>query len=366
MTLLQVKKQLDPTRVSPSRLNSYVSCGIAFHLKYVQDVPPERSGSAALFGSVMHKALEFWGQDRSRDLTQLVRDAWVSETVWDGKPTAVTRFLKEYQQISVQVIKAEHAARTKWEADPRNKGKKSQAPRMTKYFKESEAARKLNAMLARWLDTLNEESPWKFSDRDPLPSLYDESLVVSKRYAHTLWHLPNIVHSEFEISEAWRGFTLTGYIDFIEPLIDRDTKELLGVGIGDYKTYRKEPAEHKDWRQVVMYDAAVRSLVARGAIELPWDIDKVPLYVGIDYVRGAGQWFDENGKPTSRRYWQIADGDYERLERELNAYKAGVEGNVYLPAEKNRNPDFCDYGENCCLRSTSVAGGSALPVEVNI
>lgn len=47
-------QQFDPRRISPSRVNALVSCGIAFRMKYVEGLPEEVSGSSALFGSVIH------------------------------------------------------------------------------------------------------------------------------------------------------------------------------------------------------------------------------------------------------------------------------------------------------------------------
>jgi hypothetical protein len=115
----------------------------------------------------------------------------------------------------------------------------------------------------------------------------------------------------------------------------------------------------------VIYDAAIRSLVARGALQLPIDIDSVPLLVGVDYVRWTPEWKDDEGNPfPSRRFWQVTEADYERLERELNAYSNTVDGGNFLPAEKGRNPNFCDYPETCCLRNTLAAGGESTPVEV--
>jgi hypothetical protein len=236
---------------------------------------------------------------------------------------------------------------------------------MTAEWKKSAVAKDINALMGRWWDTLTRESYYRFNEFDPLPKLYDESLVLAKRYEQRWKHLPNAIHSEMEVNEPWRGFTLNGYIDSIELLLHPETKELQGIGVLDYKTYAKAPAEFKDWRQVVIYDAAIRSLVARGALQLPIDIDSVPLLVGVDYVRWTPEWKDDEGNPfPSRRFWQVTEADYERLERELNAYSNTVDGGNFLPAEKGRNPNFCDYPETCCLRNTLAAGGESTPVEV--
>ena len=357
-------QKFDPRRISPSRVNSLVSCGVAFRMKYLEGLPEELSGSAALFGSVIHLALEKWAvreidlstgemkEGRSQNLLHLMRQAWLD--FGDEKAPVISEFIRAYQEISAEVIRAEHAAKVAWEAMPRNKGKVSKAPRMTKEFKESEAAKKLNALYARWQKRLNEESFYRFKEEfDPLPKLYDESLVIAKRYQARWGHLPPAYHAELGFEEPWRGFTLHGYIDSIEPIIDRETGEQIGVGIIDYKTYAKEPAEHKDWRQVVMYDVAYRSLVERNAVPALPEGQK--LLIGIDYVRLG-----------TRSFWEVGPADYDRLERELTAYVNTVEGGNFLPAEKGRNPDYCPYPSSCCLRNCVGAGGETKTVEVNL
>lgn len=322
--------EFTPTQISPSRVNSYVSCGQAFKMRYIDGLPEERSGSAALFGTVVHHALERWALNREQSLVTLVAQAWMAVT--EGTPVA--DFIRAYQSISVECMKAEKAARDTWEADKRNAGKKSKAPRMTKYFKESDAAKKLNRLLAEWIPKLNAESPWQFSEFDPLPSLYDESLVAAKRYAIKWRSLPPALYTEFGFTVEWEGFQLKGYIDCIEPVVSPEG-ELVGILVLDYKTYRAVKSEAKDWRQTCLYDVAIADLKARGVLDLP----DVPVYVGCDYFR-----------LTERRDWLMTPADHAKLLDELQMYSRGVAAGVFLPAEKNRNPDFCDYPSNCCLR----------------
>lgn len=334
----------DPVRVSPSRVNAYLSCGVAFEMKYVQGLPEQVSGSAALFGSVVHKALETWSMDRSLDLVRLMAEAWLEVT--DG--TTVADFLKEYQGISIKVMQAEKQARELWEADPRNKGKVSKAPRMTKYFKESSPAKELDAMLARWVDKLNEGSPWKFSEYDPLPSLYDESLILGKKYAARWGHLAPALHAEFGFTVMWEGFELHGYIDTLEPLFGEEGN-VAALIVNDYKTYKKEPPEQKDWRQAAIYDVAVRDMIARGVIDLPGVTEKTPLVICIDYVR-----------MLERKYWQLTKADHAQLLKELRMYRAGIDNSIFLPASKNSNPDFCAYPDQCCLRTKGEGCGQRI------
>lgn len=351
----------DSTRVSASRVGSLMKCGIAFKLQYLDGVPEEVSGSAALFGSVVHKALEHWSPDRKQDLLPLMRAAWREETA----ETSVRPFLEAYEPLSAKIVRAEHECRQAYE---KRAGKPSVNIHMAKEWKQHPVSKELTRFFATWLPRLEAGSPWRFTERDPLPSLYNESLVLAKRYEAKWKHLPPTVHTEFKFEEPWRGFTLRGYIDTIEPLIARESAEVYGIGVVDYKTYRKAPAaqldsdldsgdgaELKDWRQLVMYDVVVRQLVGRGQLPLPYDLDKYDLLIGIDYVRTG-----------ERRFWRVTEADYDRLERELKAYKAICDGEAFLPADKNANPDFCPFPSQCCLRSTAAAGGGAVRVEVSL
>ncbi len=327
-------------KVSPSRVNAYVTCGVAFHKKYIERIPEQASGSAALFGSVLHEALEKWAGNRKElDLVTLTAQAWMTV----GKGTPVTGFVAAYQSISIRAMQEEKKIRDAWAA----RGKESKAPRMTKDWKDSQVAKDINRLLAQWIPKLNEGSPWSFNERDSLPSLYDESLIVAKRYQDRWRHLPNALVVEFGFDVMWNDFQLHGYIDFIEPVVVEG--ELIAYLIGDYKTYGKEPAEQKDWRQVCMYDVAVADLRSRGLFPID---DDTPIVICADYVRLG-----------TRKYWTMTPLDHEKLLSELTMYAAGIDGGVFLPAEKGRNPDYCPYPEDCCLRTKG--DGLAIPYDLD-
>jgi hypothetical protein len=278
--------------------------------------------------------------DRSRDLVSLTAQAWFDET----KGTVVSEFIGAYQRINIEVMKAEEEARVAWEAEPRNKGKTSKAPRMTKHFKDSDAAAKLRRLLAVWIPRLNVESPWAFTASDPLPSLYDESLRLSKRYAKLRAGLPNSISTEFGFDIEWEGFNLVGFIDNIEPIVsDDDHGELLGYGIIDYKTYRQEPSPQKDWRQGVVYDIAIEQLAWDGYLGLK---PGLPRYVIFDYPR-----------LEIRRDYLYGPADRSKFLDELKMYELGVTNGVFLPASKHTNPDFCDYGPTCCMNTRGEGCG---------
>lgn len=334
-------RPFDPTRVSGSRLNSYVSCGTAFHRHYIEKIPEQKSGSAALFGNVFHSALEKWGLNRTQSLVTLVAQAW-HDVAMD---TPVAEFILAYQKLSLPAMRLEKEIRDDW---PRtHKGAESKAPRMSKQWKESQIAKDISSLIRAWAPAINEGSPWRFTESDPLPSLYDESLILAKRYALRWKHLPPVLHSEFGFNVEWRGFHLTGYIDAIEPLFG-EGGELERLLITDYKTYKQSPPEAKDWRAAVMYDIGLQSLREVGIFDVP----DVPIIVCMDYCR-----------LLERKYWTVGDEDRDKLAEELKMYQAGVTNGVFLPAEKNRNADFCPYPDNCCLKTRGP--GTATPVEID-
>ena len=340
-------QEFSPYKVSPSRVNSYLSCGVAFKMKYIEGIPEQMSGSSALFGSVMHEALEKWALNRQQDLVPLMASAWLSVT----EGTSVNDFIGAYQAVAVEVMQAEKQAALDFVM---KNGRETKAVRMTSSFKQSAAAKMELDLLASWLPRLEAESPWRFTERDPLPALYGESLKLAKSYAEKYRHLPAAIVTELGFDVEWRGFILNGYIDAIEPIYDDETDEMTGIGILDYKTYAREPAPMKDWRQMVMYDVAMRALPDRDVLPA-WLSESIregiDILVGCDYTR-LGE----------RKFWRITEKDHEDLHNELTMYTSGVKAGVFLSAEKNRNPDFCPYPENCCL--TTRGEGSSIPVEV--
>ena len=334
----EIERHFDSSVIHSSSVQSLTQCGIAFEMRYVQGLPEEKSGSAALFGLVMHRALEWWATDRSQSLLLLVEVAW-AEMV-EGTPLAA--FLGEYAAFSKDAIRLEAKIKKDWAAQ----SKESKAPRMTKVFKESSVSRAINELLMRYAPAM-EGSPWRFHEKDPLPGLYDESLVLAKRYESRYKHLPPVLYAEIKFAVPWRSFTLKGTIDSLE-LLRGPRGEPSALLITDYKSYRHEPSEHKDYRQMVMYSVAV-SIMRE---ELGIDPD-LPLYVGCDYLRLG-----------TRTYWEMGPADFDRLERELIVFRSTCDQKLFLPAEKGRNPDYCPFPSHCCLTSTSAAGGRAQTVEV--
>lgn len=342
------REPFDPAFISPSRVGALAACGIAFKMHYVDRLPEETSGTAALFGLVMHSALEHWGVDRSQSLTTLVRQAWDRTT----QDTPVQAFVRAYAPLSVEAQATKQRIVDKRAAD----GIETKVVTMTKAWKESSIARQVEQFTSSWLPKL-ERSPWRFTERDPLTGLYDETLQLAPKYETRWRHLRPVLFAEQKFHFEWRGFVLRGVIDAIEPLYDRTTDELLGLGLTDYKTYVKDPADLKDWRQLAIYRIALAELLLSGQIELPsWFIlGQTPVYFGLDYVRLG-----------YRDYKRLGPADTERLERELRNYRAIVEQELWMPAEKGRNPDFCGYPSRCCLRNCVEAGGQAVSVELNL
>ena len=331
-------REFNIKRVSPSRIGAYADCGEKFRLKYIEHVPVETMGSAALFGKVVHRARETWVLDRSKNLIELMERAWPEEL--RDEPT-LSAFITEYQAISRKACRLEEEIRR---ARP-----EIRAPRMTKDWKQSSVAKDTNRLLAKWLDRLNKESRYKFSERDPLPALYDESLILAWKYSDKYRHLPPAFYTEFGFEMEWEGFTFNGFIDDISPLIDKDTGEMTAIGVVDAKTYRYPPDhDFKDGRQLGIYRLAVQEYVKRGVLDL--DLEKYPLYCGVDLMR-----------LLEMRWFHLDETDDAHLLRELQMYERGVENEVFIPASKSCKADFCDFAGQCAF----YHGNKSKVLEVN-
>lgn len=341
-----IEENFDPTVIHSSSVQSLVECGIAFQMRYLERAPEETTGSAALRGLVIHRALEWWAPDRKADLAKLMDKAW--EDYAEGTP--LQAFLDEYRVLSRRARDVEQEIRDEW---ARN-GKESKAPRLTKMWKESEVAGEINALCARFATVGGDR--FRFTESDPLPAIYDETMALAPRYQLRWKHLPAPLHTEHRFKVAWRGFTLKGTVDVLELLKDRRTAGLC-VAITDYKSDAVDPetAPLKHWRQLCMYDVAVKHAIETGELELPKEAHGVPIVVGVDYVR-----------QFKRKYRQMDAADHDRLERELIAYREMVSRRLFLPAEKGRRPDFCAYPSRCCLRSATEAGGKATEVQLDV
>lgn len=347
----EIETDFDPRVIHSSSVQALTSCGVAFKMRYIDGIPEERSGSAALFGLVVHRALEFWATDRSQNLRELVVKAW-AEMV---EQTPLEKFLVEYKDLSVQAIEQEQKIRDDWAAQ----GKESKAPRMTKVWKESAVAISISALVARFVAHM-EDSSWRFTESDPLPALYDESLVLADKYAERWGHLPPAIKTEFKFEVPWRGFVLKGTIDCIEQAYGPRSEPTANL-VTDYKSYKREPSPLKDYRQGVMYHVAVAGMIREGL--LPELNPKLPLYLGFDYCRWSESW-TEKTKP--RRYFMFGHADLDRLEYELTQFVKMNEQGIYLPAQKGYDPDWCPYPSRCCLKNTAAAGGQALEVNVRL
>lgn len=336
----EIEKEFNSSVIHSSSVQSLTQCGVAFEMRYIKGLAEEQSGSAALFGLVCHRALEWWATDRSQNLLHLMEKAW--QEMVEGTP--LEAFLKQYAQYSKDAIRLEHQIRQEWAA----KGKESKSPRMTAQFKESSVAKAINQLLFdHW--TAMEQSPWRFQERDPLPALYDESLVLAKRYEARYKHLPPVLHAEIKFNVEWRSFWLKGTIDSVE-LKYGPRGEPVALLVTDYKSYRKEPTEQKDYRQMVMYHVAIDHMRDELGID-----PKLPFYVGIDYLRLG-----------YRTYWQFGPADFDRLEKELNMFRTMADNKLFLPAQKSYNPDYCAFPSRCCMRNTLEAGGQAQVVELEL
>ncbi len=61
----------------------------------------------------------------------------------------------------------------------------------------------------------------------------------------------------------------------------------------------------------------------------------------------------------------MTDADHARLRRELDGYSKMVKQEIFMPAEKNRNPDFCPYPDDCCLQKQDAVEVDPAILDVN-
>ena len=311
----------------------------------MKHLPREVQGGSALFGTVMHAALEKWSLNRRTRLPSLVANAWLD--VSGG--TSLLGFIREYAPIA-QETKAVLA-------EIMERRPEISQPRRTKDFALHDVSMRSHVLFRDWLPKLNEGSGYRFALNEPLPALYDDSLLLAERYEKRMKHLPPSLVTEFAFEIQWQGFWLSGYVDSIEPLVDRDTGEVVGVAVIDYKTGQPRPIM-KHYRQLAFYEIAVSQLVADGFLALPDFCQGLTFYPGVDWVR----WDPvdlERRSIEKREFLRFGHLDRKRIRQELEQYARGVEAEVFLPAHSRADAHFCDYGASCCLLSTSLAGGEA-------
>ncbi len=229
---------------------------------------------------------------------------------------------------------------------------------MTKAFKESAVAIATRALIGRFMAVM-ENSAWRFTESDPLPALYDESMTLALRYEERWKHLPPALRTEFKFEVSWRGFILKGTIDCIEQQSGPRGDAIASL-VTDYKSYRREPSPLKDKRQGIIYHIAVAGMIRDGL--MPELNPRNPLLVGFDYCRWMPSWEDTG----PRRYFQFGADDLDWLERDLTNYKAMVDQKLFLPAQKGYDPDWCPYPSRCCLKNTRQTGGSCQIVDVRL
>lgn len=339
------RAEFDPLMISANRINSYTSCGKAFKREYIDREPVQRSGSAALFGSVIHVALEHWSLDRKgSSLRDHVVTAWATVTKEDVAGEFISAFAALAPELQVATDECVSAFESRT-------GKPSKAIRMSGEWKRHPMAKKLDLFMQAWNAKLR-RSYWRFSENDPLPSLYAESLSLADKYEARMFNEPNVWATESSFTIPFQGNFLNGYIDSLEPVVRAG--KVRAIGVKDYKTYAREPADQKDWRQRVIYWQAVTFMLEHQPEDtgIPQEYWHLPVYVGMDYVRWTPDW-----EVPSVDWFSVCEADLQLLREDIDAYKAGVASGVFLPAQKNQNPDWCNYPGTCCLQCKPNGAG---------
>lgn len=328
--------------ISPSRLNNFFECGVAFKKEYIELLPFERSGSAALFGTVLHAALEKWSLDREHSLVNLVAGCWQEEL--EGTP--LKHFLEEYRPLSIKARKLEK--------DICQRRPDIKAPRMTRDWKQSQVSKDIFRLQQKWSQQL-EGSFYTFTESDPLPKLFDESLILARKYELRARQWPSSLQTElpFNVPLEVDGeeYRFTGYIDSLE--FWTEVPEGLpwepGYVLRDYKSYAREPYPNKDRRQMLTYRMAFEKLVELGFLDLPLSDsrgNKFRITCVLDYPR-LGDFST----------YSFGDAEWTDLVTDVALYSKAVKAGVFLPAGKSRNPDYCPFPSSCCMtRGESCSG----------
>ena len=177
-------------------------------MRYVDGVPSEEIGGAALYGSVIHDALQHWALNRSQNLSLILESSWLRVTSGDEAGEAITQLLPligRAKKLSQQIV-----------ADRASAGTETKNVRATKAWKDSGVAQELAG-----LDKL-EESKWRFAKNKPLPVLYADSLNWAEEYEPANNDLPTALQTEFRFNVPFRGFDLHGMVDAIRPVLSLD------------------------------------------------------------------------------------------------------------------------------------------------
>jgi hypothetical protein len=317
---------IDPTIISPSRLSQFSECGRKFEFRYIDGIKPPRAPSRQLFGNIMHAARERWVVDRRSDMVPFVKQAWREQ---GEKDAPLGAFLADYEALSVraraekQIILARRP--------------ELKAVGQSKDWKENPVKAEIDALLAT-LALQMEQSVWTFTDTDPLPSLYDESIVLARNYAARWRHLPNAMMVEAGFTIPWEGFTLTGRIDdvtlFEHPVLGSF------YGLTDAKTHKEDPFAPKMLDQLVNYRISFREAIALGRPGFEVFDPDMPVLCGVDAMRLYSD-------PNPYRWFEITERQERRLLHVMRAYKRGVENAVFTPNAARCDNKGCGYKTIC-------------------
>ena len=129
----------------------------------------------------------------------------------------------------------------------------------------------------------------------------------------------------------WEGFTISGKIDEILPLVTPDGEPI--YGIIDAKSYKEHPFAPKNIDQGVGYKVALPGLVERGLIDL--DLEREVRF-GIDAMR-----------MLEYRWFGIDERNERRYLRELQTYARAVEARAFPSNASRCDADMCGFRGIC-------------------
>ncbi len=259
-----------PYWLSATKITTALGCPLRAQRRYRLKLP-EKPGLPMHRGNQLHQALEET-RGTPEGLIEATRKAWEFNAPPGWKPLFLDYLaLREEMAPAVEELDG-LAARIKADADAGRRKGGSQAPRMTRDYRDREAE-----LLSPWRDTLEslaaeerallddpDRSPWDATTRSGFDS-YQSSLDTARAY-QAWWDAtaaddrPEILHCErrFEVLLNQGEFKLGGRVDRIDLDPTRDA-----LVVVDYKTGSGNFDKEAKWVQAACYALGVQAVIGQ-------------------------------------------------------------------------------------------------------
>lgn len=238
---------------SPSRLTLAGKCGLAFEYSYVRHLTAPQEGARAMFGNVVHNGVQEWygpagtTDYKEQPLEQIILSQWpklLPEKVWE--------FVQQMRDLD-QECDAVAAAIVFQRPELK-------APRQTKAFLESEAAKDFAAKrdeMNTFCTEVVKDVRWP-KDEDPYQA-YKKSAVIANNIQRRWQPMPPPLGSEIPFRIRIGEFTVRGRIDLVRADPHRQTGELM-VRMIDIKTGTQLMTQMEAFLQAYIYVEAIHQI----------------------------------------------------------------------------------------------------------